>query len=191
MEDITLIEQRNRLHPRKLMMWMAMASMFMVFAGLTSAFILQSGSAKWVIFKLPIAFWFSTIVIMASSYTMSKAVTFFKSREKQRYKTFVSFTLILGILFIVLQLLGFADLYKQNITLQGSASNGFLFIISGLHIAHMLGAIIALVIVYLTAFRKKVKTYNSTSIEIMSLFWHFVDGLWIYLFIFFLLNFKL
>ncbi|MCX8471376.1 MAG: cytochrome c oxidase subunit 3 [Chitinophagaceae bacterium] len=191
MEDITLIEQRNRLHPRKLMMWMAMASMFMVFAGLTSAFILQSGSAKWVIFKLPIAFWFSTIVIMASSYTMSKAVTFFKSREKQRYKTFVSFTLILGILFIVLQLLGFADLYKQNITLQGSASNGFLFIISGLHIAHMVGAIIALVIVYLTAFRKKVKTYNSTSIEIMSLFWHFVDGLWIYLFIFFLLNFKL
>jgi cytochrome c oxidase subunit 3 len=191
MEDITLIEQRNRLHPRKLMMWMAMASMFMVFAGLTSAFILQSGSAKWVIFKLPIAFWFSTVVIMASSYTMSKAVTFFKSREKQRYKTFVSFTLILGILFIALQLLGFADLYKQNITLQGSASNGFLFIISGLHIAHMVGAIIALVIVYLTAFRKKVKTYNSTSIEIMSLFWHFVDGLWIYLFIFFLLNFKL
>lgn len=191
MEDITLIEQRNRLHPRKLMMWMAMASMFMVFAGLTSAFILQSGSAKWVIFKLPIAFWFSTVVIMASSYTMSKAVTFFKSREKQRYKTFVSFTLILGILFIALQLLGFADLYKQNITLQGSASNGFLFIISGLHIAHMAGAIIALVIVYLTAFRKKVKIYNSTSIEIMSLFWHFVDGLWIYLFIFFLLNFKL
>jgi cytochrome c oxidase subunit 3 len=191
MEDITLIEQRNRLHPRKLMMWMAMASMFMVFAGLTSAFILQSGSAKWVIFKLPIAFWFSTIVIMASSYTMSKAVTFFKSREKQRYKTFVSYTLILGILFIALQLLGFADLYKQNITLQGSASNGFLFIISGLHIAHMVGAIIALVIVYLTAFRKKVKIYNSTSIEIMSLFWHFVDGLWIYLFIFFLLNFKL
>ena len=191
MEDITLIEQRNRLHPRKLMMWMAMASMFMVFAGLTSAFILQSGSAKWVIFKLPIAFWFSTVVIMASSYTMSKAVTFFKSREKQRYKTFVSFTLILGILFIALQLLGFADLYKQNITLQGSASNGFLFIISGLHIAHMVGAIIALVIVYLTAFRKKVKVYNSTSIEIMSLFWHFVDGLWIYLFIFFLLNFKL
>jgi cytochrome c oxidase subunit 3 len=163
----------------------------MVFAGLTSAFILQSGSAKWVIFKLPIAFWFSTVVIMASSYTMSKAVTFFKSREKQRYKTFVSFTLILGILFIALQLLGFADLYKQNITLQGSASNGFLFIISGLHIAHMVGAIIALVIVYLTAFRKKVKIYNSTSIEIMSLFWHFVDGLWIYLFIFFLLNFKL
>ena len=191
MEDITLIEQRNRLHPRKLMMWMAMASMFMVFAGLTSAFILQSGSAKWVIFKLPIALWFSTVVIMASSYTMSKAVTFFKSREKQRYKTFVSFTLILGILFIALQLLGFADLYKQNITLQGSASNGFLFIISGLHIAHMVGAIIALVIVYLTAFRKKVKIYNSTSIEIMSLFWHFVDGLWIYLFIFFLLNFKL
>jgi cytochrome c oxidase subunit 3 len=191
MEDITLIEQRNRLHPRKLMMWMAMASMFMVFAGLTSAFILQSGSAKWVIFKLPIAFWFSTVVIMASSYTMSKAVTFFKSREKQRYKTFVSFTLILGILFIALQLLGFADLYKQNITLQGSASNGFLFIISVLHIAHMVGAIIALVIVYLTAFRKKVKIYNSTSIEIMSLFWHFVDGLWIYLFIFFLLNFKL
>jgi cytochrome c oxidase subunit III len=112
-------------------------------------------------------------------------------RDRKNYKTFVSITAILGVLFIACQIAGFMDLYKQGITLQGNASNGFLYIISGLHIVHIIGAIIALIIVYLTAFRKTVKVYSSTSVEVMSLFWHFVDALWIYLFIFFLINFKL
>jgi cytochrome c oxidase subunit III len=189
MENVT--EQRGKLHPHKLMMWMGMGSMFMVFAGLTSAFILQSTGPRWVVFKLPIAFWISTILIIASSFTMNKAVQAFKIRDRKKYKSLVTYTVILGLLFIACQVLGFMDLYKQGITLQGNASNGFLFIISGLHIVHIIGAIIALVIVYLTAFRKSIKVYNSTSVEVMSLFWHFVDGLWIYLFIFFLLNFKL
>jgi cytochrome c oxidase subunit 3 len=184
-------EQRGKLHPHKLMMWMGMGSMFMVFAGLTSAFILQSTGPKWVVFKLPIAFWISTIIIIASSVTMNKAVAAFKLRDRKNYKSFVTTTAILGLLFIVCQIIGFMDLYKQGITLQGNASNGFLYIISGLHIVHIIGAIIALIIVYLTAFRKSIKVYSSTSVEVMSLFWHFVDGLWIYLFIFFLINFKL
>jgi cytochrome c oxidase subunit 3 len=183
--------QQRKLHPQKLMMWMAMGSMFMVFAGLTSAFILQKSRPNWLTFSLPKAFYFSTIVILASSYTMHKAVQFFKDRNREKYKNMVSITTALGVLFIVLQYLGFKDLYAQGIKLEGNASNGFLFIISGLHIAHMVAAIIALVIVYFTAFRKSVKVYNTTSIEVMSLFWHFVDGLWIYLFIFFCINFKL
>jgi cytochrome c oxidase subunit III len=187
----TNTEQRGRLHPHKLMMWMGMGSMFMVFAGLTSAFILQSTGPRWVVFKLPIAFWISTALIIASSFTMNKAVGAYKLRDRKAYKKFVTITALLGVLFIACQIIGFMDLYKQGITLQGNASNGFLFIISGLHIVHIIGAIIALLIVYLTAFRKSVKVYSSTSVEVMSLFWHFVDGLWIYLFIFFLINFKL
>jgi cytochrome c oxidase subunit III len=188
---MSVAEQRGRLHPHKLMMWMGMGSMFMVFAGLTSAFILQSTGPKWVTFKLPIIFWLSTVFIIASSVTMNKAVAAFKLRDRKKYKSFVTITVVLGLLFIAAQCIGFADLYNQRITLQGNASNGFLFIISGLHIVHVIGAIVALVIVYLTAFRKSIKVYSSTSVEVMSLFWHFVDGLWIYLFIFFLLNFKL
>ncbi len=184
-------EQRGKLHPHKLMMWMAMGSMFMVFAGLTSAFILQSSRPNWVSFALPKAFWISTVLILASSYTMHKAVGFFKKRMMTEYKKMVIATVILGVAFMGFQLLGFADLYQQKITLQGNASNGFLFIISGLHIAHMVAAVVALLIVYFIALRKKVKVYSSVGIEVMSLFWHFVDALWVYLFIFFCINFKL
>jgi cytochrome c oxidase subunit III len=186
----TMTEQRGRLHPHKLMMWMAMGSLFMVFAGLTSAFILQSTGPNWVKFKLPWVFWLSTVFIIASSYTMHESVKAFKVRDRKKFKNFISFTAILGALFIASQILGFNSLYQQRITLQGNASNGFLFIICGLHIAHVVAAIVALIIVYLTAFRKSVKVYSSTSVEVMSLFWHFVDGLWIYLFLFFLLNFS-
>jgi cytochrome c oxidase subunit III len=188
----TTYNQRGKMHPQKLMMWMAMGSMFMVFAGLTSAFILQKyTSSTWLNFKLPVAFYFSTIVIAASSWTMNKAVKMFKAKNRGQYKTYVFATVALGLFFIGLQLLGFSNLYAQKIVLQGSASNGFLFIISGLHIAHIIAAIIALVIVYFMALRKNVKVYSSTGVEIMSMFWHFVDALWIYLFIFFCLNFQL
>jgi cytochrome c oxidase subunit III len=183
--------QNNRLHPQKLMMYMAMGSMFMVFAGLTSAFLLQRSSSKLSLFKLPLAFWISTVVILVSSYTMHKAVVYFKEREKMKYRNYISYTIILGLLFVILQCIGFFSLYNQGIKLQGNASAGFLYVISGLHIAHILAAVIALVIVYLMAFRKKVKVYSAIGHENMASFWHFVDFLWVYLFIFFLVNFKI
>ncbi len=182
----------GRLHPHKLMMWMGMGSMFMVFAGLTSAFIFQKGkAANWNSFELPKAFWISTVIIAASSYTMHKAVKAFKNRDKKQYKNLIIATMLLGLAFVALQCLGFYQLYEQQITLQGNLSNGFLYIISGLHIAHMIGAVIALAIMYLVALRKKVKVYSSVGVEVMATFWHFVDGLWLYLFFFFIINFKI
>jgi cytochrome c oxidase subunit III len=186
-----MTEQRGRLHPQKLMMWMGMASMFMVFAGLTSAFILQKGSAHWASITMPPTFWISTLVIIASSVTMHKSVAFFKERNMQRYKQMITLTLILGIAFIGLQFWGFTQMYAAGIKLDGPASAGFLYIITGLHAAHIIAAIIvALALVYIMAFRKKTKVYSSVGHEIMATFWHFVDILWIYLFIFFLINFK-
>jgi cytochrome c oxidase subunit III len=191
MYTMTPTTNNRTLHPQKLMMWMAMGSMFMVFAGLTSAFILQKSTANWVMFKLPTMFYISTLVIILSSVTMYRAKQAFYLKNRAAYKNFIILTVILGSTFIGCQLLGFRDLYSQKITLQGSTSNGFLYIISGLHIAHMAAAIVALIIIYFMALRKKVKVYSTVGIDIMSLFWHFVDGLWIYLFIFFCINFKL
>jgi cytochrome c oxidase subunit III len=178
-------------HPQKLMMWIAMASMFMVFAGLTSAFILHKGSGLWVNLVLPKAFWISTIVILASSYTMHKAVKLFKERSMIAYKKHIIATLLLGFLFIALQLLGFYQLVTSGILLDGPASAGYLYIIAGLHGVHVFGAIVALVLVYFIAFRKRTKVYSATSHEIIATFWHYVDVLWIYLFLFFLVNFNM
>lgn len=187
---MSTIQRDNRLHPQKLMMFMAMGSMFMVFAGLTSAFLLQKSKSKLSLFSLPTAFWLSTVLIVASSYTIHKAVLHFKARNMDAYRSFIIYTLLLGIGFVACQLFGFYSLYQQNITLQGNASAGFLYVIAGLHIAHLVGAIIALVAVYLMAFRKSIKMNSDIWHENMALFWHFVDFLWVYLFIFFLVNFK-
>ena len=105
-----------------------------------------------------------------------------------RFKALMITTILLGCAFAVLQYMGFKALYAENIRVDGNPSESFLFIIAGLHLLHILGGIIALIIVFFRAFRTKVKIYNATSLEIAGAYWHFVDVLWIYLFVFFLAN---
>ncbi len=181
----------TKLHPRKLMMWMGMSSMFMIFAGFTSAFLLQKGArVDWANISLPVAFWISTVAILLSSYTMNKSVALFKERNMIAYKRYITLTLVLGVLFMLLQIVGFYQLLNSGIKLDGGVAGAFLYIISGTHLVHMLAGVVALIILYYTTFSKTKKIYSSTNHEVMALFWHFVDVLWVYLFIFFLLNFK-
>jgi cytochrome c oxidase subunit III len=112
----------------------------------------------------------------------------FKQRAMPKYRMLITATLILGLLFGAFQFLGFNQLYANNIKVNGNPSESFLFIIAGLHLLHMLGGIIALIIVFFRAFRSRVKIYNATGLEIVASYWHFVDALWIYLFVFFLAN---
>lgn len=180
--------QKRKIHPQKFALWMAMGSIAMMFAGLTSAYIVRKAQGNWVYYKLPVTFWFSTLAIVLSSITISLGVRAFKKREMLQYRRLITVTLILGILFGVLQYVGFGQLYANDIRLDGNPSGSFLFIITGLHLLHIFGGIIALLIVFFRAFRKRVKVYNATGIEIVAGYWHFVDALWIYLFIFFLAN---
>jgi cytochrome c oxidase subunit 3 len=183
-------QQKNRVHPHKFTLWVAMGSIVMMFAGLTSAYIVKRNLGSWLQFPLPKVFWFSTIVIIASSLTIHIAYKQFKVREMARYKTFVTLTMLLGLLFAASQLYGFYQLhYVSDVKLVGSQSNSsasFLFIIAGLHILHMLGGVVALAVIYFRSFSRKLKTYNATPVEIVATYWHFVDILWIYLFLFFM-----
>jgi len=181
-------EQRKKIHPHKFALWVGMGSITMMFAGLTSGYIVREAQGNWVYYKLPIIFWVSTLTILLSSITMFLGVRAFKSRMMLRFRMMITSTLILGILFGVLQFIGFKQLYAQNIRVDGNPSGSFLFIITGLHLAHILGGIIALLIVFFRAFRTRVKIYNATGLEVVASYWHFVDVLWIYLFVFFLAN---
>lgn len=194
-------EQRSKIHPHKFAMWLAMASIAMMFAGLTSAYIVRQAQGNWRLFKMPVTFTISTIVILVSSVTMYLGVKAFKKREMLKYRSLISGTLVLGVLFGVLQCIGFWQLYTQPqvtvlngqqameiVRVSGNPSESFLYIITGLHLAHILGGIVALLFVFFTAYRKRVKVYNATGLEIVAGYWHFVDALWIYLFIFFLVN---
>ncbi|CAN5263236.1 cytochrome c oxidase subunit 3 [soil metagenome] len=180
--------QQGRIHPHKFLLWVAMGSIVMMFAGLTSAYIVRSNQANWLQFDLPGIFGYSTAVIVISSATMHFAVKAFKAREMQRYRRLISLTALLGVVFGVLQFFGFSYLSNHGVQLLWQGSNpaaSFLAIITGLHILHVLGGIVAIIVFVLRAYSSRYKSYNIIPVEVVSTYWHFVDILWIYLFIFF------
>jgi cytochrome c oxidase subunit 3 len=166
----------------------------MMFAGWTSAFLVRKAQGNWLLFPMPWSFWISTIVILTSSVTMHLTLRSFTQRKMKLYKAMLASTTFLGVAFMLLQLYGFYQLGQSGITLASNGdgvSGSFIYVISSVHILHMLGGVIALVVMYLVVnFSKKTKIYSSTGLEILSTYWHFVDVLWIYLFLFFLLNQK-
>lgn len=179
-----VIQQRKRIHPHKFTLWVGIASIIMMFAGLTSAYIVKRNQANWTTFKLPEMFWYSTAVIILSSLTLYLAQNAFKQREMAKYRSLVVATLFLGILFIALQVIGFNQLWENGITLTKNVSFSFLYVIVGLHALHVIGGLVALIILFLNAFSSKVRNYNLVPIEVISTYWHFVDVLWIYLLVF-------
>lgn len=183
----TQFNANNKIHPYKMLLWVGLGSIVMMFAGLTSAYIVKKSQANWLEFELPNLFWFSTIVILVSSFTIQMAVKKAKAGEMAQYRGFLSVTAILGVTFIILQLRGFQALELNNVALTGARSNSagsFLLVITGLHLLHILGGIIALAIVTFKAMSSKSSNNPVLSAELAATYWHFVDLLWIYLFVF-------
>ncbi len=182
----TVNEQRKRIHPHKFTLWVALGSIIMMFAGLTSAYVVKRDQPGWTTFSIPKAFWYSTAVILVSSLTVQMALRSFKEREMLRYRNLLTTTAVLGIVFLLLQWTGFREIWHTGITLRGSGGGQFLYVIAGLHAVHVLGGIIALLVMLARAYVSQIRSYNSIPVELMSTYWHFVDLLWIYLFIFFM-----
>ena len=180
-------EQQKKVHPHKFTMWVAMGSIVMMFAGLTSAYIVKRNQANWQGFELPKVFWYSTAVILLSSVTMYLANRAIKNRQMAQYRQLIVATAVLGTAFIILQFIGFNDLQTRGIKLVGLGSNvaaSFLGVIAGVHMVHVLGGIVALLVIVIKAFAGTKKTYSSVPAEVAGTYWHFVDLLWIYLFVF-------
>lgn len=178
--------QRKRIHPHKFTLWVALGSIIMMFAGLTSAYIVKEGQPEWTTVELPRIFYYSTGVMLLSSLTIQMALKAFRERNMQLYRRLITVTALLGIVFISMQLIGFQTIWNRGTDFRGSGGGQFLYIIFGLHALHVVGGVIALLIMFVKAFSSRVRNYNPVSIELASTYWHFVDLLWIYLFVFFL-----
>ena len=180
--------QKNKIHPHKFTLWVAIASILMMFAGLTSAFIVKSNLVGWRDIKMPAIFWGSTAVILLSSLTIQMALRAFRQREMKNYRLLMGLTVLAGVIFVVLQWFGFKELWEQqNITFKGVSGAGqFLYVIFGLHALHVIGGVIALTVLFAKAFLGKTKVYSSIPVEVAATYWHFVDILWIYLLLFFI-----
>lgn len=184
--DMSVSEQRKRIHPSKFTLWVGIGSIIMMFAGLTSAYIVKRTLPNWTTFEMPVLFWYSTAVMLVSSLTMQVALRAFKQRERNKYKLFLTITAVLGVGFVVMQFIGFKQIWNTGITFSGAGAGQFLYIIAGLHGLHVLGGVLALLIMFAKAFSPVNRNYSSVPVEVMSTYWHFVDVLWIYLFVFFM-----
>jgi cytochrome c oxidase subunit III len=177
-------EQKTRLHPYKFNMWIGLASIIMMFAGFSSAYIVKRNQANWLTFDIPLVFWYSTGVIILSSITLMLSRKAFLNRQMKQYKSWLGVTTLLGFVFVLMQYFGFVQLWDSGITITRNVSFSFLYVIVAVHALHVLGGVVALLIYYVKSFRTKTKIYNSLSIDLMSTYWHFVDFLWLYLLIF-------
>ncbi|MBN8702404.1 MAG: cytochrome c oxidase subunit 3 [Bacteroidetes bacterium] len=173
---------------KKMLVWLGIAGIIMVFAGLTSAYIVRKGNGAWLIISMPAMFYLSTAIILFSSLTMNWALSSIKNNNTTKLKSAILTTLVLGLLFGVFQFLAWGELIDNNIFFTGKSSNAagsFLYVLSGLHLAHIAAGILVLLIIYYNAARGKYSSENYLGVKLGAIYWHFLDALWVYLFLFF------
>ncbi len=172
----------------KLLLLFGMISMTMMFAGLTSAYIVSSKRADWVKdFQMPSAFFVSLIAIIGCSFTFHFAKKAIQKDNKQITSLFLLSTLFLAIAFVYFQFQGFNQMVAQGNFLTGPQSNitaTFLYLVVLAHLAHLAGGIISLLIIIYNHFKQKYNSSQFLGIELGAMYWHFLDFLWIYLFLF-------
>lgn len=182
----TLEEKNNR--AKKMMLWFGIISLIMSFAGWTSAFVVSSSREDWLKdFKLPDAFIVSTVVIVISSITFMLAKHFLKKGNRIATTTFLLITLTLGIIFINTQFIGFQEIVNLGYNFTGPTSNitmSYIYLIALVHILHVIAGLICLLVVIYNHFKQKYNPTKMLGFELAATFWHFIDVLWVYLFLF-------
>ena len=180
----------QRKKAKKMLLWFSMISLAMSFAGLTSAYVVSKERADWLEnLVLPSAFGWSLVAILLSSVTFEWAKRALKNEQQSQGTVLLWVTWILGIGFMILQYLGFSQIYNGfGYAFTGPTSSiayTFIFLIVVLHLFHVLAALIALSVVIYNHYKQRYTLGNTLGVELAALFWHFVDGLWLYLFFFF------
>ena len=182
-------EQARKGKTYKLLLWFGMISICMIFAGLTSAYVVSKSRPDWLTdFVLPSAFVVSTVAMLVSSLTFYLALQATKNDNRSAATTFLLLTLALGIAFIVLQFKGFGQVIENGYFFTGSESSittSFLYIAVIVHVTHLIGGIISLLVVIYNHFKQKYNSSQTLGIELCGMYWHFMDFIWVYLFLFF------
>ncbi len=186
---MTTEEQKSRTdRSYKLILLFAMVSMTMMFAGLTSAFVVSKSRADWLKdFQLPIAFYYSTAAIIGCSVAFHLAKKAIQKNNQSKTTIFLLTTLVLGILFVILQFVGFGQIVDNGYYFTGSGSSittTFLYVVTVVHLIHLAGGVISLLIIIYNHFKQKYNSSQTLGIELGAMYWHFLDLLWVYLFLF-------
>ena len=176
------------MHPKKFALWLFIVSIVMIFASLTSAYIVRESDGNWLEFSLPNIFWFNSAIILGSSFFMHWAYLSAKKDNISHLKLGLVGTIVLGVLFLIGQVMAWEQLVAMDIYFVGNPAGSFVYVLSGVHGFHIISAIIFVVIVLVNALKFKIHSKNMIQMEMCTTYWHFLDGLWIYLFLFLILN---
>lgn len=176
------------MHPQKFALWLFMISIGMTFAALTSAYIVKSGEGPWLEFEMPGQFWYSTIVILLSSITIQAAYFLAKKDSLAAVKALLAITFLLGLGFLATQWMAWKQLVANEVYFVGNPSGSFIYVLSGVHGFHIIAALIFVLATLISAFRYKIHSKKMTKLEMCVTFWHFLGAVWVYLFVFMMMD---
>jgi cytochrome c oxidase subunit 3 len=168
----------------RVMMWLVLGAVVMMFAALSSVYIALPRGADWQPIRMPRMLILSTGIILTSSVTMSRARRSLKQGIDRQYRRFLLATLLLGFGFLAAQLLGWRQLVAQGAYFSGHPHSSFYFLFTGAHGVHLLGGIVGLS--YLVAGTSRWSGQpekRQTFTDVVALYWHFMDGVWVWLFL--------
>jgi len=188
------------IHPQKFGLWIAMASMSMFFAALTSALLVKKGDYRsWEGFTLPTVFLFSTVVIISLSVCIHAALISYRKAKFDLFRWLMVGSFVLGCLFLGLQLMGWQVLQNGGMTLTQNLSGSFVYVITGAHGAHIILGLVVMLVFLINAFRNRkdpiyelrdiINPKRQLNLELLVSYWHYVDAVWVYLYVFFYLNY--
>lgn len=168
--------------------WIALAAILMMFTALTSAYIVRAaGASDWIQIAMPRLLWFSTALIVISSVTFEVARKALARDEQQAYRRWLFVTAALGLGFLLTQFLSWKQLVAQGVYLSSNPHGAFFYLLTALHGLHLLGGILALVYLLFHALSRRepeqIGVRRTQAAGAVSLYWHFMDGLWVFLFL--------
>ncbi len=191
METLTPAQEQRQIREKVAipLLWIAMIAMVMLFAAFTSAYIVSRGQNNWIHFELPQLFYISTAIIIISSVTMNWALSSAKKNDYRGMKMASLITLLLGLSFVFCQFKAWGALVDQKVFFAGNDSNAagsFLYVLTGAHLAHLVFGLGAVFVVWIKSRLQKYNSENLLGIRLCAIFWHFLDVLWVFLFLFLL-----
>ncbi|HSB11047.1 MAG TPA: cytochrome c oxidase subunit 3 [Blastocatellia bacterium] len=180
----------DALEPQKyrIGMWVGLASVLMLFMSLTSAYIvrgvpaLNGGLDDWIPIAIPAVLWFDTIVLLVSSVSIELARRALRQNDYASFKAWISLTTLLGVAFLAGQVAAWRELSAQGVYINSHPHSSFFYLLTSLHGLHLFGGVIALLYVTVAAYRMRIGFKRRTAVNVTAIYWHFMDGLWIYLF---------
>jgi cytochrome c oxidase subunit 3 len=169
--------------------WVALAGIMMLFAALTSALIIRQnrgltgGLGDWVPIAVPPVMWASTVLLLISSGTLEVARRALTANKYGRFRLWLTSTTVLGIAFLFGQVEAWRGFAAQGVYINSHPHSSFFYLLTSVHAIHLLGGLIALGIVTVAALRMRISAKKRLAVGVTSIYWHFMDGLWVYLFV--------